>query len=178
MRLFIGLPLPQDLKNSVLEAWLPYTEKFKFRAVPQELWHLTIAFLDDVPEAELPGLVELMEGALKKSPGGTWSFSQFETFPPKKPSNLIAHAEPQNYAAWKKFVDNLRDVISLLAPRVDRKPWQPHVTIGKAPKNMRLPVWNESIKPIAWQPESIALIQSKLTAQGPIYTHLHEFKLI
>ncbi|MFA4954675.1 MAG: RNA 2',3'-cyclic phosphodiesterase [Patescibacteria group bacterium] len=177
MRLFIGLPLHDDLKKNLQDAWQPFAEKFKYRAIPPELWHMTIAFLDDVPEQKLPALAELIGSALKTTPSGIWTFTRFETFPAKKLANITAHAEPENSEAWKKFIDSLRDVVSLVAPGIDRKPWHPHVTIGKAPKNARLPAWNEGIEPLVWQPDILALVHSTLTAQGPIYRHSHEFKL-
>lgn len=178
MRLFIGLNVPDDLRNRLEKAWSEVTAKpTDLRPIENDKWHFTLAFLGDVPEVNIEALKILIEKSLDKAPHGSFTFTNFETFPSKNPSYVIAraHADPQDQ--WLSFIESLRDLVSVAAPEMDRKPWIPHVSIGRAKKGGALPIWNEPIHSFEWVPKELTLVKSELNSHGSKYTNLHAFSL-
>ena len=178
MRLFIGLPVPETLQKQLAHAWQKIeTYPSKDRPVKPSLWHLTLAFLDDVPEDHLEKLDELTGMAVKHPPAGIFTIDAFETFPPRNPTRIVARTVPQNQMQWGMFVDGICDLMSLAAPRVDRKPWKPHISIIRKEKGLKLAHWSAHIDPIAWKPMEIAIIESAVGPHGSTYKNRHVFPL-
>jgi 2'-5' RNA ligase len=148
------------------------------RPIEPENWHFTLAFLGEVPEQNLDALIHLIEKAVERPPKGSFSFSSFENFPKKHPSYLIAKAMTEPINEWTIFIERLRDMVSVAAPNMDRKPWIPHVTIARAKKRRLIPKWNNEIEKFSWTPKGMTLVQSIAIPTGSKYVNLHEFSLI
>ncbi len=175
MRLFVGIPVSQKLRDHLIRSWSELPEKpGKYRPTPPENWHLTLCFLDEVAEEKVPTLVELVSQSTQQPPQGVLLINRFETFPAKHPSHVTARAFPEQQESWKHFVTQLCDFCSLAAPRVDRKPWFPHVSIGRAERGAVLPAWQRGIETFEWKPEEFCLMKSTLTSQGSVYECLEK----
>jgi 2'-5' RNA ligase len=173
MRVFIGLAIPEYVRKRFQELF----EKAEgrpsdFRPTAPDNWHCTLAFLGEVAEEHIDALKHLIAAAAERPPGGSFSFTNFETFPPKHPSYLIVRAEPQPKDQWMSFIDRMRDMVSVVSPTIDRKPWIPHVSVGRARKGKLLAPWISEFKPFEWQPESLCLVKSQLASAGSVYTDL------
>ncbi|MBI4138847.1 RNA 2',3'-cyclic phosphodiesterase [Candidatus Uhrbacteria bacterium] len=176
MRLFIGIVVPPDVRTRLQEAWTAVTScPANCRQIDPTNWHFTLAFLGQVPEQNLEPLVHLIEKAVEHPPKGSFSFTEFETFPSKHPSYLIARANAEPRDNWMGFIQHLREMVSVAAPSIDRKPWVPHVTIARAKKGRLLPRWSNPIAPFEWTPHELTLIRSTPTQNGSLYTDLHAF---
>ncbi len=130
-RTFIALELSDNLKEGILAL----TEELRGRGV-RASWarrstlHLTLKFLGDVEETELPEVV----AAVARASSGASSFG-FETrslgaFPsPRRPRVLWVGIEPQGelFALHKAVEDELAE---LGFPR-ERRTFHPHLTIGR-----------------------------------------------
>lgn len=149
----------------------------KYRPLPPVNWHLTLAFLDEVAEDKVSTVSALLADCAKKPPKGAFLIDRFETFPRKKPTRVAARANPVDPESWRAFANRVRDYASLVAPNLDRKPWSPHVSIGRALKRTTLPAWNRTITEYAWVPETFQLVKSTLTADGSVYEPIAEYKL-
>lgn len=175
MRLFIGLPLSEDLRRRLELTWNGVRDvPDGCRSIDPQNWHVTVAFLGNTPDENLDALKVLFDKAVKNPPKGAFFLHEFRTFPPKHPSYIVAHAVPEYHAEWKKFIDNLREMLSLVAPQIDRKPWVPHISIARAKKRTALPSWSEPIEPILWRPERMAIVKSQLTQNGTQYNDLYD----
>jgi len=178
MRLFIGIPLSEDLSEHLKKAWHESADlPGKYRPTSPENWHLTLAFLDEVPEDKVETLAELIAQSMEKPPRGEFLIDGFETFPAKRPTHVTARVVPEHPETWNAFIVQLRDFISLAAPSIDRKPWTAHISIGRAEKGMALPTWRKEIEPFRWKPNEFYLIKSTLTAKGSVYEHLYSYPL-
>ncbi len=144
--------------------------------IDPDMWHLTLAFLGEIDGQIVPQLSELIAQTMTTPLEGHFVLDSFQTFPPKHPTLVVAKAELEQRTAWNDYVERLRDLISMLVPRVDRKPWHPHITIARSKKRTRrLPLWQHIYEPIHWSPEHLALVHSALTASGPKYAQLEKF---
>lgn len=178
MRLFIGLPIQPPLQEDLKRAWnLVVSRPEATSGLRPSSWHLTLAFLDDVAEDQMEPLRHLVRTAVEKPPGGLFLISQFETFPYRNPQRVVAKAVPEKMEEWQKFVNHLRDMVSLVAPNVDRKPWLPHISVTRSKRGTCLIRWTKDIEPIAWTPKEVSIIKSVPGQNGSDYTPLHVFPI-
>ncbi|MFZ2804039.1 MAG: RNA 2',3'-cyclic phosphodiesterase [Patescibacteria group bacterium] len=178
MRLFIGLTLPEHVQEELQNAWkMTSGHPAGERPMRSSLWHVTLAFLDEVAEDNIEPLRQIIEKAVARPPGGAFHIKTFETFPKKKPARIVALAEPEKKAEWGRFVMDLRDMVSLVAPNVDRKPWLPHISITRGQKGSLLEAWSQPFDDIAWEPKEVAIIKSAHQQDGSHYTNLYVFPL-
>ena len=178
MRLFIGLTLPESLQETLKQAWNQASPNpAGERQMRSSMWHLTLAFLDEVPAEQIDPLSEIVANAATHPPQGGFSINCFKTFPNKKPTRIVACATPENAESWNGFAQHLRDMVSLIAPNVDRKPWLPHISITRTLKKAYLEPWTEPYETISWKPDSLAIIHSTPGPNGSIYNNLHVFPI-
>lgn len=178
MRLFIGIPVPPDIQRQLTDAWRSVrTYPTPDKPIKSSLWHVTLAFLDDVHPDQLEMLKEYTEKAVKHPPQGGWTISGFQSYPTRNPMRIVTQITPANPMQWRMFVDGLRDLVSIVVPRIDRKPWSPHISIIRKEKGLHLETWEEKIAPIEWTPKELAIIQSTPGPEGSVYTNLHVFRL-
>jgi len=179
MRIFLGLPVEPALR-SVLENKRNEFDSAvgNYKRTSPDLWHLTLTFLPDLHEDKLDALIHLVENCCEKPPLGGFEVRCLKTFPEKKPTHLSACAAPENPASWQEFVKRLRDFVSIIDSNIDRKPWTPHISLGRAtPRGATLPGWKKMIEPTNWKPDHISLYRSIQNGEGTTYEILHEFKL-
>ena len=176
MRLFIGLTVPEEIQQTLRQAWHEASVNPVGLATKRSsLWHVTLAFLDDVPEEQLETLRHLVEAAAAHPPGGAFVIDRFEAFPRRKPTRIVARATPEHLKKWTECVNSLRDMLSILAPKIDRKPWQPHISITRNEKRTFLEPWSESFSPVYWTPMTVAILKSVPGPTGSSYQILYEF---
>jgi 2'-5' RNA ligase len=178
MRLFIGIRIPENVAHRLSDLWSSLSDRpGDLRMVDPASWHLNLAFLGDVREEQFEALNPLIATALERPPQGSFSFVGFETFPPKGPCLVAAKLDEEDAKRWKPFVERLRDIVSLAAPQMDRKPWIPHMTIGRSRKNTQCIPWAFTFDLITWKPTELALIKSEPGPTGSVYTDLHVYPL-
>ena len=92
MRLFFGLPIPQDLRDRLtelqenLKASLPPSG---FRWTRAELFHVTLAFLGEVPETSVPQLCAMAADLCARHPVSALAFTRFGSFPSAKNPRVL-----------------------------------------------------------------------------------------
>ncbi len=178
MRCFLGITVPPDCREQIRNAWhINETERQILKLSDPGQWHITLAFFGDVEYKNLLQLSQLIGKALETPPAGAFVVSQIETFPTKRPVLYVASCEPEQAIAWQETVSHVRDMASLIAPQIDRKPWVPHITLARARSNKQLDPYEMSLEGIGWVPEYATLFLSELSAAGPKYTPLHEYRL-
>jgi 2'-5' RNA ligase len=178
MRCFLGIPVPPDCREQIRNAWHISEEERPFlKLLDPGQWHITLAFFGDVKYENLLQLSQLINNALETPPAGAFAITQIETFPAKRPVLYVATCEPEQPIAWQETVAHVRDMASLIAPQIDRKPWFPHITLARARYKKQLDQFEMSLEGIGWVPEFATLFMSELTTAGPKYTPLHEYRL-
>jgi RNA 2',3'-cyclic 3'-phosphodiesterase len=178
MRLFVGLPVPPDIQDALQQAWKKVSKKpTHHTASKPSSWHVTVAFLDDVPKEQIEKLREFVALSVRHSPAGSFAITAFESFPSRNPQRIVATITPEFQKTWTMFVDGVRDLSSIISQNVDRKPWKPHISITRQLKDLKLSPWSEKIEPIIWKPGTLSIIKSTLTPSGSMYERLHDFSL-
>jgi len=174
MRCFIALPIADELRDLMLEAWARVdkpTCDIKF--VAEDQWHATLAFLGNVDDRRIREIIHACSRATACP--GIIAFNTLESFPSISPHLIVASGMPEPLGAWRQWIDHLRAQCKNAAPDIDMKPWRPHITIAKAPRNNVLPRWSRAIGPWTWQPGGFVLNESRLGRERSEYRVIHEF---
>jgi len=185
MRLFVALPLPEPVKNTLdritnnLKA-----HGGKVRWVAAKNLHLTVRFLGETEEAKVPKLKKLIDEVAAKFPAADTTIDRLGGFPNLNRPRVIwaGLAENESVESMGKLARQIELAVRQLRFEPDKKGFKPHLTLGrvKDPRDLgELPAFMKSCRfePIPLALDRLVLIKSTLTPQGSIYEHLHEAKL-
>ena len=161
------------------------------KTVPEVKWvepenlHLTLLFLGEVDERELPALCQAVDGVTQSLPAFSMTVGGAGCFPnPRRP-----------HVFWAGIVEGVQEVVTLhnaLEPpllelgcyrREDRK-YTPHITLGRlrsdqSPTGLaaalaKLSTWQAGDTKV----NEVHVMSSELSSDGPKYTVLSRAKLV
>lgn len=177
IRSFIGLPLPDSAARELakLQGGLPIA-----RHVPRENLHLTLAYLDDQPEAVLRELAQTL-GDMTVAPFDT-RLSGLMLFGGKQPAAIAVGASGGKALATlqTRVARRVREAEIAL----ERRRFRPHVTIFRLSKRVeqsetaRIQAWIDSapgFEPITFQADRMTLYRSRLAKDGASYEALADY---
>jgi RNA 2',3'-cyclic 3'-phosphodiesterase len=135
MRLFIAIELPEDVKEhlrSVQDVVRGKSKKKKVKWTPTRKMHITLKFLGNVPEGEVPAISDELRKIETSGGSITLLANQFRFFPQRGMVRIVG-------AALTGQVDRLMDLQSRidatcqnLGFESDRKAFHPHITLARA----------------------------------------------
>lgn len=182
MRLFVALELEEQLKTAAgawLERLASTIDRRYPRAVtwtPAERLHVTLHFFGERNETELAAIQAAMAPAFPQAPF-TLALGGAGTFPPAGRPRVIWLDIRQGRDAVVTLAGHVRDrlVAAGLAPAVEVRPFQPHITIGRVKDGSgglsralrealarNLPTGTSRV-------EAVTLMHSRPTAHGHVY---------
>jgi RNA 2',3'-cyclic 3'-phosphodiesterase len=169
MRLFIAINLP-SIAEYIQETQLLLSKPFR-PIVPSQA-HLTLKFLGDVTDEKAAEIKKCLS---------TITFSSFSIrlgsigfFPDDSCAKVawIGIQEEQKMIQLQKMVDQ---GLSAFFPK--EKEYRPHITIGRSSIPTQIKSSSVRILPTEIPINSFSLMQSSLTAKGPVYAQLAAFQL-
>ncbi len=173
MRLFIAVGLPELHKREILRDTADFADVPSVRVVKPRQMHLTLCFLGERREEEIPDIASVVEDACQTFPGFQVSYEGVSAFPDtNRPRVLVVPVF--------EGVEKLRELEYFLCSRLTssdtKKRFVPHITIGRVGRNY--PQLRRLLKEPRWQGtprgsfgvETIALYQSVLQPSGAQYT--------
>ena len=175
MRAFVGLPVPEPLSSALVaaQARLPLP-----RPVPEDDLHLTLAFLDDRPEAQLEAFAEALDArrleGCRLRPAGLGPFGD--------PPRLIA-AEFRRDPPLEALERQCRAAAREAGIDLPRRRFRPHVTLARLRRADPLDPARLAAAlaaPLALPEvaaERVTLWSSTLTPDGPRYEALADWPL-
>lgn len=178
MRAFVALPCPEPWIGPLMraQAHLPGGRK-----VDADDLHLTLAFLDDQPEARLEALAEELDArALPSAPLAPLSFAPLGS---GKPRAIVLDIEPN--VTLTDLRDRVRGAARRAGIALSRDRFRPHVTLVRygpaAPADTgRLPGLLARLTTDGIAPQTatgVTLWSSVLTPAGPLYDVLASYPL-
>ncbi len=140
------------------------------RLVPPQNYHLTIAFVGDVPAAQVERLRKV--GGAQACARFALSFDAYEYWPKPEVVVAAARATPAGLdALWRELHDELARAGFVLEP----KRLRPHVTLARrvaaAPSLPALPAF-------AWKAAALCLVRSQTEAAAAVYTVVDHWPLL
>lgn len=161
------LPPPEALAEVATAVAPVRAEWSRLRWVDPALWHVTVAFLGEVPDEVLPELrVRLARAAARHSPA-TLSFTGAGAFPSAARARIVwlgLHAEPPLTRLAGSVAAGARRAGAV---ETDRKRFHPHLTLARSRDG-------EDLRPLVgalsafggrrWEATSVHLVRSHIGA--------------
>ncbi len=174
MRAFIALEAPEGTADGIAEVARQLSAYVHGRFLPRDTYHLTMAFLGDVDEAESHRAMDALEAACAQAEPVELRFRGLGTFGKPHDATLWMDVEPapplmQLAAGVRKRLE--REGISF-----DEKPFKPHITIARRaalPKRELPPL----LFPAPACAQNATLFKSTLTSEGALYKPLFTVQL-
>lgn len=165
MRLFIAIPVPDNVKEHFLFLQKNVTAEAKINFVKE--FHLTLKFLGEISEENL----EKIKSQLSQI--------EFEPFTAKLNSTGVFPSEKMIRVLWigidpaDKIIKLQKKIEASLEGEPDKR-FHPHITLArvkfvKDKKALLEQVQAMPVEPIEFPVDSVHLIKSTLTKQGPVY---------
>ena len=144
--------------------------------------HLTLKFLGEVPEADLPGVGEATKRAAARSAPFAFALGGLGCFPPKGPVRIVwAGIQPQGdgLLQCQKAVE---EEMATVGFRPEGRPYSPHLTIGRVrqgrdTRDLRAALETAQLEGPVQNSAEVVLFESKLTPRGAIYTAVARCRL-
>lgn len=137
MRLFVGLAVPEEVRQEVRDRLDAVRAK-----LPPARWvdpagiHLTLVFLGEVDAARLPDLERELAQAAAARPVFEMAFAGGGTFPPRRPAR-VAWIGVEAGPALAGLQGSVAAACEAALPgwRREERPYNPHVTLARCPEN-------------------------------------------
>jgi 2'-5' RNA ligase len=179
MRLFIAIQPPDPTLAHLQRMQQTLRPLLPARWTPRDQLHLTLKFLGETPDDQLPDLIEALRQIEIKYPIHLRP-TAVVCFPPQGSIRIIAAAleDQENRCA------NLADEIDLACHRagyrLESRRWTPHITLARV-KERTSPDIRRQISTIqlpgpGFEVAQFQLKQSRLSSSGPAYLTLATFE--
>ena len=174
MRAFIALEPPEGFVEEVAAMARVLSAAVEGRFAPRQSYHVTLAFLGDVDEAQAREAMDAMDEACAEAAAV-----------PMRPDGLGKFGRASDATLWMGLtpepeltglVDRLREALRSRGVGFDDKPFLPHITLArraKLPKGA-LP---ELVFPLLCNAARLTLFKSTLSRDGAQYKPLYEIEL-
>jgi RNA 2',3'-cyclic 3'-phosphodiesterase len=184
LRLFIALPLPEQLKQHLqelqeqLKALLPQPE---IRWTTPEQWHLTLIFLGTTPSEKLSIIQQAMQRAVKRLEPFTLSTTSLGTFPSLQRPSVLWIGLSGDSNKLQQLHDGLSQGLGGLLESEERN-FKAHITLARIKqfglgKEVRKTFAEVATTAQQWQVEEVSLYSSLLKPSGSEYTKLYTLSL-
>ena len=184
MRLFVGVELDETGRRacaaavSALQRQLTSARKLSVRWIPEENLHITLWFLGGLTGDAVSRVADAMRAP--------WTIEPFNlaiggagAFPPSGPPRILWFGVTEGADSLQKAY---RDLVARFAPlgyAAERRPYHPHVTIGRirsveraAARKVRDAVHDSEFTSGSQRVASVTLFQSRLSPHGARYEAL------
>ena len=144
------------------------------RWVPPPQLHLTVKFLGDVGDRNVPGVVDAVMRAAAESPPFEMELSGCGCFPPGGPVRIVWVGGSEPSGALNHCVERVeRELEPLGFPR-ERRPFSPHLTMGRVREDrtngrLRSAVEAQKFAATPVSVSSVTVMSSVLSPRGPTY---------
>ncbi|HLN48040.1 MAG TPA: RNA 2',3'-cyclic phosphodiesterase [Steroidobacteraceae bacterium] len=170
MRLFFAVLPPVEVRDGIAAAALRLPLDAKSALVRPDNYHMTLAFVGEVPAAQL-AIVRAI-GESQHACSFTVRFDAYEYWPEAAVLVAAARDIPSSLARlWERLH------AGLAGQQLARKPelLRPHVTIAR--KVSQAPVL-QAMTAFAWKAQTFSLMQSNRNGVEPTYTVLNTWSLL
>ncbi len=172
IRAFIALPLPEAVKDALLEVSGVLRKTVDARWVKPEAMHLTMKFLGEIDESNLESIGgRLDELALSQLPFNM-KLEGLGAFPSEKRARVIWAGIDTDISRLRKLAESIDDLSADYGVAKEGRTFTAHITLARLrePSMINLDVRMQEITFII---DKMHFYKSDLTPQGARYTLLH-----
>lgn len=179
MRLFIGIELPLELKESLLQ----FQSELKSHGVngywkSQENFHITLEFLGEL-EREKIGLVkEILFKAAKNNPPFKVSLGGIGAFPSFKHPHTLWTALGGSLDGLHRLRDDIHNDLAESGFNLENRQFKPHITLASRPVLAEADLSSVCPRVLGeFTVSEVALFESSVILGKRVYTALHKASL-
>ncbi|MCL5103722.1 MAG: RNA 2',3'-cyclic phosphodiesterase [Armatimonadetes bacterium] len=184
IRTFVAVLIDEGIRRRIAEV----QEQLKKFAVgvkwvaPENL-HITLKFLGDVREDELPRVHAAVGDAVKGMPRFEMSFGGLGAFPNLARARVVWVGIEDGREELRELAARVDENLAKLGFEKEDRPFRAHVTIGRVKDGGSVSGLALGIEEIdarelgSQQVLSVAVMESELSGKGPVYSPLSESKL-
>jgi 2'-5' RNA ligase len=178
VRCFVAIELPDDVRSVVAAAQAALRRaapRADVRWTTRDQWHLTLRFLGEVPDADIPGLVERLAAAVRPRPSLALALSGVGGFPGRRRPRVVWCGVEGDAAALGETAAVVEAAVRAFGLPEEGRPFHAHVTVGRvrSPRGLgRLGAALEAppdAAPAAWTAREAVLFRSRLRPTGAVY---------
>jgi len=188
IRAFIAIELPGQIKVALsqLQGSLRTSKNASVKWVNPEGIHLTLKFLGNVDEAEIPELTKALSEAVRGVAPFSLQLGDPGAFPGNQAPRVVWVGVEGDMEPLRTLHNNIDRVLTPLGFPPEKRAFSPHLTLGRVREEAspgekrRLGENVTALKTEAKLPfevESLSLMRSKLTREGALYSCLASFTL-
>ncbi|MBT5891034.1 MAG: RNA 2',3'-cyclic phosphodiesterase [Chromatiales bacterium] len=166
-RLFFALWPSSELRDGLLQAVTPLRDAAEGRLIPSENYHLTLAFLDRVPERLIPDVVTAAKFVVFQPIN--LALDCYGVFEQPKVLWYGSRELPESLSV---LVAELRDQLAPLVALRPERIFQPHVSVVR--QQNQLPNLEPPAK-LLWQASDFVLVHSEYGPGRANYTVMERF---
>lgn len=175
MRLFVAIELPEVVRQHLQRMQDALRAVIPARWTKAEQLHVTLKFLGETPDADVPGVIDALRTVQIEQPIQL-SVSGVVCFPPHGPIRIVAAAMADADGRCADLAKRIDTACHDAGFALEHRPWTAHVTIGRVKERTERDARDRASATIAalaagpsWEVEEFALIQSHLDQRGPTY---------
>lgn len=182
-RTFLSINLPDSIKEKIKREILELKDcyfNFPIKWVSPKNFHLTLYFFGDLSPEKLNLLKELLKQNIKPLKKRiNLEIKERSCFPCLQEAKVL-------FLKVREFEDYLNDLYIKIGQILKKQNfnftnqlWQPHLTLGRARKNISLnkDFSKTKLQGLKFSIDSLDLMKSKLTKEGPLYTIIENFSI-
>jgi 2'-5' RNA ligase len=182
IRSFIAIEIPEDIQDAMgrIQERLRSADVNVRWTQPHSI-HLTVKFLGDVPDADIPKVCEVMKSVSSLRRPFELTACGLGSFPAKGAPRIIWVGFSGELDALAKLVDDMeRGIADGLGIPPENRAFHPHLTLGRVKSSRdaeRLRKLMDQCDPAelgTFTAEGVTLFMSKLSRDGSIYTPMAE----
>lgn len=169
LRLFFALEIPEETRCDLDKFGV--TLERPWRPVPPERMHITLAFMEQVPETKLDEIIKVGEEAASAFNAFNVEISDTSCFPENGEPRVL-YAKVNGGEHLNQLSEKLRGSLGELA---DQKKFKAHLTIARSRGGWARKILRKFKS--GWPVENFVLLQSVLTDKEPRYELIKRFSL-
>lgn len=169
VRMFVAVVPPEGVLEDLEEFLAPRREAAPWRWTLPEQWHVTLAFLEDVPDHALDELVERLTATAGKRDPMPAQVRGGGAFPHVGEAKVIWAGLETDQEELARAAVGARSAASGAGVEVDGQRFRPHVTLARLNRPVEATKWVRLLDGYVgptWTVEDIALVASYL-GEGP-----------
>ena len=174
MRAFIALELPADFADDTAAAAGRLSTSLEGRFLDRSTYHLTLAFLGDIDDAEASRAMDALDVACAGSAPVSLAPDGLGKFGRPADATLWLGVAPD--PALQALAERVREELTARDVPFDPKPFRPHITLGR---RVRIP--KKPLPPLAFplpaHARTVTLFKSTLSRDGAEYKPLYTVDL-
>lgn len=128
-RLFVGVPLSKETRKTLkVQSWPGLSRYKNEKLVPVYNWHITLAFLGNIPKEQFEPLCQLIE-VYQWTQAFNIGLKGFGAFPELDQGRVIWAGVNQGHDQIMDLGAEFRHQLDNLSISYDQKPFVPHITL-------------------------------------------------